>query len=107
MPLTLTVQRHAPHRAHHDALSINPLENTMTTLELLRATVAAKQAYWDALASLEQHMTGLNGWSDRANDEIADYIGCLAAGADDASGVDEEHVDELKNIIATHPLTTE
>lgn len=51
----------------------------MSTLELLRAVVESKQAYWNALRDLECAISPEGDLSDRATDRLADYIDELSA----------------------------
>ncbi len=63
----------------------------MTHLELLRAAVAAKIAYWDAMDELERGL----GHPDRDDDVIHDYVESLAAGVNDADDIGEGQVVDL------------
>ncbi len=63
----------------------------MSNLELLRAAVAAKLAYWDALGALETAIAPDGTFSDRANNRVIEQIDLLASG-DCASDIDETHL---------------
>jgi hypothetical protein len=73
-------------------------------LAALRAAVLARCTYWDALRALELATVGEEGFADRANDEVIEHIGTLAAGmgSADASDVIDEHVAALDAIIKKH-----
>lgn len=61
----------------------------MSTLELLRAAVRAKLAYWDAESALEKAL-------DSEDEKIADIITMLAAGTmSDGDDIEEYHVVDL------------
>jgi len=70
----------------------------MTNLELLRAAVSARRAYWDALANLEQAIAPDGEFSDHANDAVHDEIGALAAGGEDDSTVDDDHLRRVETL---------
>jgi hypothetical protein len=50
----------------------------MDNLELLRAAVAARIAYWNAVGALEKALCP-DGISDRASDKLHDFLNDLAA----------------------------
>lgn len=68
-------------------------------LELLRACVAAKTAYWDRLHDLEVSIAPNGEFSDRANDRMVDMIDDLAAGTNEAQPpVTEAHLLHAREI---------
>ncbi len=58
---------------------------TEQNLALLRATVQAKIAYWDALRALEIAIAPDGEFSDVANNAVIDQIDMLAAGSSDVA----------------------
>jgi hypothetical protein len=66
-------------------------------LELLRAAVAARIAYWDALGALEKELCPEGDISDRASDKLHDFISDLAAGGV-PDQLDQEHLDRVIEI---------
>jgi hypothetical protein len=70
------------------------------TIEQLRAVVAAKLAYWDAIRKLEQSLAAPgDDLSDKDSDTLEDFISVLASGLNDASEVDkitETYVAQLR-----------
>jgi hypothetical protein len=68
----------------------------MTRLELLRAAVAAKIAYWDALGELETNLFGDHD-HDAGMDAVEDDISDLAAGGEPHQ-IEQYHVDEMAKI---------
>jgi hypothetical protein len=77
--------------------------STPAQLKALQRAVGVRLDYWDALYSLEKLVTP-NGYSDRAGDEVADYISLLAAGCDDGADATSEHVDKVIEICKEYPL---
>lgn len=52
-------------------------------LELLRTTVAAKAAYWDAICALERALADGREVSDRNSDQLNEAVDTLSSGIDD------------------------
>jgi hypothetical protein len=67
-----------------------------TRLELLRAAVAAKLAYWDAIGELETDLFGDHD-HDAGMSKVEAQISDIAA-ACDADQVEQYHVDHLNKI---------
>lgn len=81
--------------------------NEQQKLELLRAVVAAKLVYWDALRELERALTDGGEFSDKANDEVIADIDTLAAGLpanNDTTAITSVHLDNIKRVVAEHPI---
>ncbi len=66
----------------------------MSKLELLRAAVAAKIAYWNANRALELAL-GFDDVPDGVDEHIENTISSLAAARDDVSWIDEVELAEL------------
>jgi hypothetical protein len=81
--------------------------NEQQMLELLRATVRAKLAYWDELRKLELALTNGGEFSDKANDQVIADIDTLAAGLpldNNTDAITSVHLDNLKHAVAEHPI---
>lgn len=78
-------------------------------LELLRAVVLAKLAYWDALLRLEKAVTNKRGFSDKANDDVVFMIEQFAASAssDAYEDITKEHLAEIHVRVDRHPNESE
>lgn len=75
-----------------------------TQREALAAAVAAKLAYWDALAELEKTViTSTEELTDRQNDRMVDAVDDLAVCAPNAqevfTWVTQDHVESFKKCL--------
>lgn len=78
-------------------------------LELLRAAVAARVAYWDAFRRLEKAVTTSGQFSDKASDAVGDHIEDLATGANLDPNIAHqkiigEHVARIHDIVERYPF---
>lgn len=70
-------------------------------LALLRAAVAAKAAYWDALSAIEHHYVGEGDVSDTASDKLELYVSGLASDMDASTAwIGATHVAHLDTVMA-------
>lgn len=66
-----------------------------TVTSLLRAVVAAKIAYWDALGELETLIAPNGEFSDRANDSVIEAIDGMAAADGDPGEAEAREIEQL------------
>lgn len=77
-------------------------EQPKTPLQLLQDVVAAQVRLWDARSALEKATTPDGEYSDRADDQIIEYVNSLAVGLDGAAEaythVTDEHLQKVLSL---------
>ncbi|MBB5546528.1 hypothetical protein A8H39_00115 [Paraburkholderia fungorum] len=69
-------------------------EQPKTHLQMLQDVVAAQVRLWDALRVLEKATAPDGDYSDKANDEVIEYVKSLAVGLDGADEAYTRVIDE-------------